>query len=257
MGTDTTRIVIDFIARELPQSAWPHWTDGWPRDAEAAILDATFSARAAYGTPTTGVRAVITRWRHHRQSVEPLDNLAALAAFAERGDELAVILGNRQRVPGNYSTKAEAAARGAAALVALGCTGCADIRDTDAHRAAIMSVPGLGARTFDMLLFLSGTLTPDSVELLTRFAAEAVGTTELLGTVETTSLLAAVARIRRPHNNSHARSLAVPTHSRATPTTGETGAGSSHVRAVSIAGATIAYPVNSAREWRNWQTRWI
>lgn len=193
MGTDTTKIVIDFIARELPQSAWPHWTDGWPREAEAAILDAAFSARAAYGTPTTGVRAVITRWRHHRQSDAPLDNLSALAAFAERGDELAVILGNRQRVPGNYSTKAEAAALGAASLVAVGCTGSADIGNTDAHRAAIMSVPGFGARTFDMLLFLSGTLTPDSVELLTRFATEAAGSAEPLGGVEATSLLAAVA----------------------------------------------------------------
>ncbi|TSD46416.1 hypothetical protein FFI94_009735 [Rhodococcus sp. KBS0724] len=193
MGTDSTKIVIDFIARELPQSAWPHWTDGWAQEAEAAILDATFSARAAYGTPTTGVRAVITRWRSHRTSDAPLDNLSALADFAERGDELAGILGNRQRVPGNYSTKAEAAALGAAALVALGCTGCADISDTDAHRAAIMSVPGFGARTFDMLLFLSGTLTSDSIELLTRFATEAVGSTELLGTAEATSLLGAVA----------------------------------------------------------------
>jgi hypothetical protein len=194
MGITNTQTVVSFIESELPLAAWPHWNDGWPQEAEAAILDAIFSARAAYGTPSTGVRAVIAKWRGYRQSSEPLDDLAALAAFADRGDELAIILGNRQRVPGNYSTKAEGAARAAAALIAAECTGSNDISDTDAHRDAIISVPGLGARTFELLLFISGTLTPDSLDLLTRFATEAVGSEEQLSTVDATVLLTAVAQ---------------------------------------------------------------
>ncbi|NMM87520.1 hypothetical protein B2J88_24725 [Rhodococcus sp. SRB_17] len=193
MGITNTQTVVSFIESELPLAAWPHWNDGWPQEAEAAILDATFSARAAYGTPSTGVRAVIAKWRDYRQSSTPLDDLAALAAFADRGDELAIILGNRQRVPGNYSTKAEGAARTAAALIAAECTGSNDISATDAHRDAVISVPGLGVRTFELLLFLSGTLTPDSLDLLTRFATEAVGSEEQLSTVDATALLTAVA----------------------------------------------------------------
>ncbi|MDI9917447.1 hypothetical protein [Rhodococcus sp. IEGM 1379] len=194
MGITNAQTAVGFIEGELPLAAWPHWNDGWQQEAEAAILDAIFSARAAYGTPSTGVRAVIAKWRDYRQSSEPLDDLAALAAFADRGDELAIILGNRQRVPGNYSTKAEAAALAAAALIATGCTGSHDISDTDAHRDAVISVPGLGARTFELLLFLSGTLTAGSADLLTRFAAEAVGNEEPLSTVDATAILTAAAQ---------------------------------------------------------------
>ncbi len=112
--TDVVR-AAEFIGAELPREAWPHWNQGWPRESEAALLDAIFSSRAAYGTPKTGVRAVVDRWRTHRSVAadDRLDSLPALAAFTDRGDELATILGNRQRVPGNYFTKAEGAARAA------------------------------------------------------------------------------------------------------------------------------------------------
>ena len=119
--TDVVR-AAEFIGAELPREAWPHWNQGWPRESEAALLDAIFSSRAAYGTPKTGVRAVVDRWRTHRSVAadDRLDSLPALAAFTDRGDELATILGNRQRVPGNYFTKAEGAARAAKALVESG-----------------------------------------------------------------------------------------------------------------------------------------
>lgn len=185
--------IVTFIDCELPQDAWPHWHDGWAQESEAALIDSIFSARAAYGSPTTGVRAVIERWRTYRQSATPLNNLRALAAFSERGDELATILGNRQRVPGNYSTKAEAVALAATALVETKCVCSTDINNTQAHREAVVSVPGLGERTFELLLFLCGTLTPDSIDLLTHFVIEAGGTGEPLGDAEMTELLTAVA----------------------------------------------------------------
>ena len=49
--TDVVR-AAEFIGAELPREAWPHWNQGWPRESEAALLDAIFSSRAAYGTPT-------------------------------------------------------------------------------------------------------------------------------------------------------------------------------------------------------------
>lgn len=172
--TDVAR-AVEFIAAELPREAWPHWNQGWPRESEAALLDAIFSSRAAYGTPKTGVRAVVDRWRTHRSVAagEHLDNLSALAAFTDRGDELATVLGNRQRVPGNYSTKAEGVARAAKALVDAGCRSSADVEDTESLRSAVVSVPGLGPRTFETLVFLSGKLSATSIDLLARFATEA------------------------------------------------------------------------------------
>jgi hypothetical protein len=77
MSTAHVRALLDHVAAELPPESWPHWTEGWPHEIEAGLLDAAFSARATYGTPTTGVRAVITRWRDHRAA--PLDDLTALA----------------------------------------------------------------------------------------------------------------------------------------------------------------------------------
>ena len=172
--TDVAR-AVEFIAAELPREAWPHWNQGWPRESEAALLDAIFSSRADYGTPKTGVRAVVDRWRTHRSVAadDRLDSLPALAAFTDRGDELATILGNRQRVPGNYFTKAEGAARAAKALVESGCRSSADVEDTESLRSAVVSVPGLGPRTFETLVFLSGKLSATSIDLLARFATEA------------------------------------------------------------------------------------
>ncbi|MDI9900192.1 hypothetical protein QM716_10010 [Rhodococcus sp. IEGM 1409] len=190
--TDVVR-AVEFIGAELPREAWPHWNQGWPRESEAALLDAIFSSRAAYGTPKTGVRAVVDRWRTHRSVAagEHLDSLSALAAFTDRG-ELATILGNRQRVPGNYSTKAEGVARAAKALVEAGCRSSADVEDTESLRSAVVSVPGLGPRTFETLVFLSGKLTATSIDLLARFATEASNSEELLSSTGAAELLVAV-----------------------------------------------------------------
>ncbi|EID80663.1 hypothetical protein W59_06910 [Rhodococcus opacus RKJ300 = JCM 13270] len=69
MSTAHVRALLDHVAAELPPESWPHWTEGWPHEIEAGLLDAAFSARATYGTPTTGVRAVVTRWRDHRAAL--------------------------------------------------------------------------------------------------------------------------------------------------------------------------------------------
>ncbi len=126
MTDNRIRALVEYIGTALPPDR-SHWPAGWPREAEAALLDAIFAARATYGTPTSGVRRVVANWRAHRK--HELDDLGALAAFADAPDHLAEILDNRQRVPGNYTTKAEAAALAAAALIDAGITGSERIGD--------------------------------------------------------------------------------------------------------------------------------
>ncbi|MFD7009622.1 hypothetical protein [Rhodococcus jostii] len=172
MSTAHVRALLDHVAAELPPESWPYWTEGWPHEIEAGLLDAAFSARATYGTPTTGVRAVVTRWRGHRAA--PLDDLTALAAHADEPEGLLAVLDNRQRAPGNYTTKAEAVASAARSLAELGCTTSADLRDDEAQRSALVGVPGFGPATWECLAMQLGIRTADSHRVVCEFLGEAL-----------------------------------------------------------------------------------
>ncbi|QSE94138.1 hypothetical protein JWS13_38840 [Rhodococcus pseudokoreensis] len=191
MSTAHVRALLDHIDAELPRESWPHWTEGWPQEIEAALLDAAFSARATYGTPTTGVRAVITRWRDHRAA--PLDDLTALAAHADEPEGLLTVLNNRQRVPGNYTTKAEAVATAARSLTELGCTTSADLRDDDAQRSALVAVPGFGAATWECFAMQLGVPTTASRAVVCDFIAEALDLESPATTTQAEDLVAAAA----------------------------------------------------------------
>lgn len=82
---DELDAMILHIESHVPQSRSPHWTPGWRGESEAALLDAIFSARAAYGGPTSGVRAVVQRWRSHRGD-NRLDDLTTLAELTTTPD---------------------------------------------------------------------------------------------------------------------------------------------------------------------------
>ncbi|MCZ4588666.1 hypothetical protein [Rhodococcus opacus] len=191
MSTAHVRALLDHVAAELPREPWPHWTEGWPREIEAGLLDAAFSARATYGTPTTGVRAVITRWRDHRAG--PLDDLTALAAHADEPEGLLAVLNNRQRVPGNYTTKAEAVASAARSLAELGCTTSADLRDDEAQRNAIVGVPGFGIATWECFAMQLGVRTTESHQLVCDFLGEALDLEAPPSTADAEHLVAAAA----------------------------------------------------------------
>ncbi|MFC9765809.1 hypothetical protein [Rhodococcus jostii] len=195
MSTAHVRALLDHVAAELPPESWPHWGEGWPHEIEAGLLDAAFSARATYGTPTTGVRAVITRWRDHRAA--PLDDLTALAAHADEPEDLLAVLNNRQRVPGNYTTKAAAVASAARSLTELGCTTSADLRDDEAQRNALVGVPGFGAATWECLAMQLGIRTAESHRLVCEFLGEALDLEAPLSTTDAEHLVAeAAARLR-------------------------------------------------------------
>lgn len=187
------------------------WPAGWPGEIEAALLDAVFSARATYGTPTSGVRRVVTAWRAHRGT--RLDDLTALASFTSAPDRLAAVLGNRQRVPGNYTTKAEAAAAAAAALVTSGIDSSGRIGDGRNAWDALTGVPGLGTTTWETFVLQLGLVGPLALGEICGFVAAAlddgrsdIPETEALGLlgaaaasldVPQTALLNAVWRSRR------------------------------------------------------------
>ncbi|PTR31898.1 hypothetical protein C8K36_101938 [Rhodococcus sp. OK519] len=190
MTAQEIRTLVDHIAAVLPHDR-SHWPSGWPQEAEAALLDAIFSARATYGTPTTGVRRVIGNWRTHRDT--PLDDLTALAAFVDAPDHLSEILDNRQRVPGNYTTKAEAAALAAAALVETGIRDSGRIRDGRTARDAILTVPGLGDTTWESFVLQLSVIGPDALTQLCRFVSDALGSAETLTETRALELLAAAA----------------------------------------------------------------
>lgn len=202
------RALVALICDVLPHEH-PHWPPGWPDEIEAALLDAVFSARATYGTPTSGVRRVVARWRDHRGG--RLDDLTALAAFTDGTDRLTDILGNRQRVPGNYSTKADAAARAAAALVHAGVDSGGRLGDGRSAWEAVTTVPGLGTATWETFVLQLGLVGPAALDAVREFVREAVdqppatdmGVLRLLAAaaeslgVPQTALLNAVWRSRR------------------------------------------------------------
>ncbi|OZE96371.1 hypothetical protein [Rhodococcoides fascians] len=172
--------LVAAIGTTMHRDASPFWFPGWEGEIEAALLDAVFAARASYGGEGSGVRRVIARWRTHRGD-GPLDDLSFLASFVDRVDELDELLGNRQRVAGNSTTKAEAAAKAAATLIGVGVTGSKDLvgADDDGHRHlaqadAFTSVTGIGFKTWRSLVYLVGVRDSED-SLLVQFVSNAIG----------------------------------------------------------------------------------
>ncbi|KQU29382.1 MULTISPECIES: hypothetical protein [unclassified Rhodococcus (in: high G+C Gram-positive bacteria)] len=159
--TDTIAALVDRSTRTatatavdavIPRETWPFWFPGWAGDVEAALLDAVFSSRATYGGPTTGVRRVIAAWRRSRCGA--VDDLRALTTLD------ADVVDNRQRVPGNHSTKADAARAVAAALLAVGVTRATDVDGSETQHDAFVSVAGVGELSWECFLGALGVASP-------------------------------------------------------------------------------------------------
>nr|WP_314144751.1 hypothetical protein [uncultured Rhodococcus sp.] len=162
------------IESSVPQSRSPHWTPGWRDESEVALLDAIFSARAPYGGPTSGVRAVVQRWRSHRGD-NRLDDLTILAELTATPDLLVEILSNRQLVPGNSRTKGAAAAVAAQTLVSVGLSRSSDFEQHTEHQfEAFCAIPGLGETTWECMLMHLGVRTDTAAEHLRSFVADAL-----------------------------------------------------------------------------------
>lgn len=162
------------IESHAPQSRSPHWTPGWRGESEVALLDAIFSARAPYGGPSSGVRAVVQRWRSHRGD-NRLDDLTTLAELTNSPDLLVEILSNRQLVPGNSRTKGAAAAAAARTLISVGLSRSSDfVQHTEDQFEAFCAIPGLGETTWECMLMHLGVRTDKATEHLNSFVADAL-----------------------------------------------------------------------------------
>jgi hypothetical protein len=142
--------LADYV-EEVIVEPWPKWPGGYPGEIEAALLDAVLSIRARYGKPTTGVRARVRRWREDRGG--PVDDLSQLASW--NPEDLAALLGNRQRLAGRLKTAAivEAAGR----LTAAGARQAAQLDPNNRMYAdAYTGVVGLGRVTWAYFAMLLG-----------------------------------------------------------------------------------------------------
>lgn len=173
VSEDEVTLLLERIERELPRSSWPRWPGGWPEEIEAAVLDSVFSGRAKYGSQTTGVRAVVKRFRYHRQRA--IDDLRVLARYVEDPGDLSRILGNRQQLGGR--AKSETAAAAASALLGAGVRHAIDVTGSDEERKAWCSVKGLADVTWSYFLMLLGVPGVKADVMVRRFVDAAVGRT--------------------------------------------------------------------------------
>lgn len=74
---------------------WPVWRGGWPGEADAALVDAVFSTRAAYDST---VLPLVRRWRSARTARKLGNGVSALVLGGR--DFVSETLDNRQYVPG-------------------------------------------------------------------------------------------------------------------------------------------------------------
>src|SRR4051794_33878188 len=155
-------------AGKVPAAEYP---GGWPEEIEAALLDAVLSVQARYGTPSSGVRAGVARYRNH-QGGRPLDDLTVLATHT--ADDLQTIIGNKQQVSGR--PKAAAVVEAAARLVDAGVQQAADLDPANAsHKQAYTSVHGLGPITWEYFGMCLDKPGVKADTWIIRFVEEAVG----------------------------------------------------------------------------------
>jgi hypothetical protein len=174
VAQDQVERLLKVIEAELPRGEWVPWPGGYPGEAEAALVDAVFSIGARYGTsPDRGVRGVVKKWREHRDHA-PLDDLCQLKEFAGRGDDLAEILGNQQKVARGTRLKADALAEAAERLVDAKVRSSADVAASQEQKKAYTSVRGLGPVTWEYFLMLLGIPGVKADVHIQRFVSRAV-----------------------------------------------------------------------------------
>ncbi len=192
--------VVARIRADVPPDSWTPWPGGYPGEIEAAVIDSVFSVRARYGSPTTGVRAVVGRWREHRGG--KLNDLRELARFADKGEGLAEILGNRQKISGGL--KALAAARAAKALVDISVVTAADVTGDAAEEAAWCSVSGLSYVTWSYVVMLLGGDGVKADTMIRRFVDRAIERTSTAPEARDLVLAAAAKLKVKPTDLDHA-----------------------------------------------------
>jgi hypothetical protein len=175
MTGDTVKMALQRqIELDFPDGTSSSWPGGWPDEIEAALIDAVFSIRARYGSPGTGVRAVVERWRNERGAQQKLDDLEALASPS--GRRLSEVAANNGRTGG--SLKSDVVVLVARRLLDVGVGRAHDLFDEDtrvAAKEAYTSVSGLGWVTWSYLLMLIGVPDVKADVHIRSYVARALG----------------------------------------------------------------------------------
>lgn len=179
--------VVEHVKATIGTTVEPH-PGGWPEQSELALIDAVFSARAVYGTPSsdgrtaTGVHRVLDHWRSLR-SGSPLDDLAALIRCIDEAGPTSLAEVNGQRVPGTDPERLSkwAAVRSVAAdLVEAGYGSARRIveaarSDRAKHlKSTFTKTKGVGGVTFDYFVVLLGVPGVKADTMIRAFVDEAL-----------------------------------------------------------------------------------
>ncbi len=170
------------------KETWPTYPGGYPQEVEAALLDSVFSLSAVYGSPETGARAVVKRWREHVG--RPLNSLSGLVADVDGAggsEEFRTILKNNAvAVPNSKDqpTKAAAVYGVARTLTEFGVDSADDVRAKNAEDPkglyrAITKERGVGEAGATYFLMLLGIQGVKADVMIRRFAARALGVAEV------------------------------------------------------------------------------
>lgn len=172
---ETVRDLLERLEHDelTPDGAeWTPWPGGWRNEISTALIDAVFSARAAYKTRGgAGVHAQVVRWRELH--ADHRDTLAGLVEeIRSSGPEAwARSFGNMQHSPGRGRRRPDApwksaavleAAEGLAAIPAsagdrgVDHAGDVTLGDVKQVGAVLGKVPGIGRVTADYFLMLLG-----------------------------------------------------------------------------------------------------
>lgn len=184
---------------EIDVSEFQATRDGWRDEISVALLDAVFSIRSRYDSPTPGkgVWGRVNTFRN--QHADKLNDLKALEDLGE--DAITDIMGATQTAG---RPKSQAVIEAAQALQKAGIQRAGDISEDTlgAAKAAYTGVHGLGWITFEYFLMLLGKPGIKADTMIVRFVNSALDAANLdrMDARQANQLLK---EVFRDHNQDH------------------------------------------------------
>lgn len=170
MNTDIHQAILEGL-NAIDESEFDSGPAGWRGEISTALLDAVFSIRARYDSPTPG-KGVLGRVKsfreEHPNTCDDLESLHDLGTDAVTG-----IMGATQTAG---RSKSSAVVEAAHELIDMGVTRAADITEdnVDAVKRVYIGVHGLGWITFEYFLMLLGMPGIKADTMITRFVNSAL-----------------------------------------------------------------------------------
>lgn len=193
---------------EIDESDFQDGRVGWPGEISTALVDAVFSIRARYESPTPG-KGVLGRVESFRRTHEDRrDDLKALVELGE--SEITGIMGATQT---GGRAKSVAVIEAAQALSNIGLNQAAHVTDSnvDDAKRAYTDVHGLGWITFEYFLMLLGKPGIKADTMVRRFVNDALGA-ENLDKVDARTAHGLLTEIFKKYNKDYWKGLSTLDH---------------------------------------------